>query len=88
MAHTYVITSQVFLPPGTIGPTATNPDPQVQIQGTVDGVAVTVTTWFKVVNQPSAIAYQNAVTPLMLAAYNALQAPTATTAPPILTWTQ
>jgi len=77
MAHTYVITSQQILPPGTTGPTAGNP---------VDGVPVVVTTWFKVINQPTAILYQNTMTPLLLAAWQALQPPSTQT-PPLLTWT-
>jgi hypothetical protein len=86
MAHTYVITSQQILPPGTTGPTAGNPDPAVVVNATVDGVPVVVTTWFKVINQPTAILYQNTMTPLLLAAWQALQPPSTQT-PPLLTWT-
>jgi hypothetical protein len=86
MANTYVIASQIFLPPGTPGPTPSNPDPQIQITGTVNGVPVTVVTWHSIVNLASAVGYINAVTPLMLAAYNAAIAPVPKN-PPVLTWT-
>lgn len=78
MAHTYVVTSQIFVP-------GSSPDPAVTILGTVDGTAVTVQTWFSVINQPTALSYINAVTPLMLAAFNALQK--SNPVPPIATWT-
>jgi hypothetical protein len=58
----------------------------VRITGTVDGTEVFVMTWFSVINQASAIAYMNAVTPLLLAAYNSQQPP-ATQTPPLTSWT-
>ena len=87
MAHTYVVQSQTFQTPGTTGPTAAVPDPPMILLGTVDGTQVTVNTWYSVLHQPTAIAYQNAVSPLMLAAWTALQ-PAGTLPPASLTWTQ
>ena len=87
MAHTYVIQKQEFQPPGTTGPTAGNPNPAVKITGTVDGVPVVVNTTFSAINQPTAIAYQNAVTPLMLDAFLPYSTP-ATQNPPTSSWTQ
>jgi hypothetical protein len=85
MAHTYVIQKQEIMPPGTTV-TAANPNPGVVVSATVDGVQVFVNTTFSVINQPTAILYQNTMTPLLLAAWQALQPPTQQTAP-LLTWT-
>jgi hypothetical protein len=58
MAHTYVITSAV----NSGGDVCT-------ITGTVDGFPVTITPWLSLINQqPSTVAIQNLIAPLMLAA--------------------
>jgi hypothetical protein len=86
MAHTYVIQKQEFQPPGTTGPTAANPNPLMRVTATVDGTQVFLNTTFSVINQPTAILYQNTMTPLLLTEWQALQAPVTQT-PPLLTWT-
>ena len=49
------------------------------VTGTVNGIAVTVTTWISAAGGAlaSAIAFENFIAPLMLAAYNAVVPPTA-----------
>jgi hypothetical protein len=64
MAHTYVVTSNSYIP-GVPGP-----DPMVTIVGTVDGIPVTVTLWKSAYDQARAIsiaALEAVVAPLMLA---------------------
>ena len=72
MANVYVITSISY--PNNTG------DPLVTIAGTVNGVQVSVSVWLSVFQQhaASAIAFQNWIQPLLLAAYNALQSTTVT----------
>lgn len=86
MAHTYVILRQEFTEPGISGTNATA-NSIVRVTGTVDGTQVVVITSFAVVNQPTAIAYQNVMSPLLLAAWTTTQ-PAPTQPPPALTWTQ
>jgi hypothetical protein len=82
MANAYVVTS-VFQPPST------DPDPQVIISGTVNGVAVTVSTWKSVYQSKgaTAVSFMNWISPLMLAEYNKTLPPTTST-PPTSSWSQ
>lgn len=62
MAHTYVVTSNSYVP----GPA----DPIVTIVGSVDGIPVTITLWLSAYNQANAAglgALEALVAPLMLA---------------------
>ena len=64
MAHTYVVTSNSYIP-GVPGP-----DPLVIIVGTVDGVDGTIQIWKSAYDQARAngiVALENLVAPLMLA---------------------
>lgn len=49
------------------------------VTGTVNGVAVTVATWISAAGSAltGAVAFENFIAPLMLAAYNAVVPPTA-----------
>jgi hypothetical protein len=64
MSHTYVVTSNTYTP-GVPGP-----DPLVTIEGTVDGVPVTIQLWKSAYDQArlvSLAALEALVAPLMLA---------------------
>lgn len=82
MANAYTITS-VQLTPSTLA------DPPVLIFGTVNGVAVQVQVWHSVyqANSGTAVGFQNWVSPLLLAAYNAILPP-GTAVPPSNSWSQ
>lgn len=74
MAHTYVVTSNSFVP-GVPGP-----DPLVTIIGSVDGVEVAVQLWKSAYDQARAIsiaALEAVVAPLMLAQAQVNQPPPA-----------
>lgn len=78
MSNSYVITGLSY--------SANTSDPMVTITGTVNGVLVSVSCWYSVL-QPkmaSAILFEDFVGPLLLAAYNALQ--TTTLSPPSSSW--
>lgn len=65
MAHTYVVTSDSYIP-GVPGP-----DPLVTVIGTVDDIPVTVTLWLSAVQQAfqsgGGPAVKNLIAPIMLA---------------------
>jgi hypothetical protein len=82
MANAYVI-MRVYQPPST------DADPKVIVEGSVNDVAVSFSTWLSVyqAHGGTAIAFQNWAGPLLLAEYNKTLPPTTST-PPISSWSQ
>ena len=75
MANTYIITSAIQNP-------ATD---TLTVTGSVNGVPVVVNTWLTAAGPgalASAVGFQNFISPLMLAAYNAITNPTPIAAVP------
>ena len=82
--HNYTVVSLTFLS----NPSPANPDPPVAIVGTVDGQQFTVySSHSSIVQLPNAVAFQNLIGPLLLAAWNAAN-PSPSTIPPLSSsWT-
>ena len=78
MANTYVITSITYS-------SLASGDPLATITGTVNGTPITCVAWKSAINQQaSAIAFQNFIQPIMLAAYQQIVPPANSTIVPLI----